>query len=90
MRAIDKRFSVQSEEAADKKLTSQEVANIAAEAEAEVKAMFPKHPGSFHVTPVIDPVNEFAGYRLVYSSENISYDETFEFDFGSQGIDVIK
>ena len=92
-RAIDKFFNTSSEVLADKELDAKEVNFLAAQGQERVRGLFPSYADQLTVSGVYDAEDEFAGYRLQFAGDAAqgqdSYDETFEFDFGEQGIDVV-
>lgn len=87
-RVIDKFFNTSSNQAADGELSKADVDFLAAQAQEQARRVFPKIAGTIHVTGVIDAGAEFAGYRVTVGG--YAHDETFEFDFGSEGIDVTE
>ena len=91
-RVIDKFFNTSSNQAADGELSKADVDFLASQAQEQARRVFPKIAGTIHVTGVIDADAEFAGYRVTVGDANGGYahDETFEFDFGSEGIDVTE
>lgn len=87
--AADKYFNTSEPEFADDKLTIREHQKLCAEAEARVRTLFPAYADRIMITPVRDPEDEYAGYRFLFENGSDSFEESFEFDFGSVGVDVV-
>lgn len=86
---VDKFFNTSEPEMADGRLTIDEHQGLCAQAQTAVRKVFPKYANRISVTPARDPREEFAGYTLSYEDGPNSFGETLEFDFGSEGIDVV-
>lgn len=86
---VDKFFNTSEPEMQDGKLTIEEHQGLCIAAQNELKGVFPKVAGGIMVTPVRDVRDDFAGYNLLIEAGDTVHEETLEFDFGSEGIDVV-
>lgn len=84
---IDKFFETTSAATIDRVLTIDEHQGLCKDAQDKIRGVFPAYASDLSVTPVRDPDDDFAGYTLTYEGEP-RREESLEFDFGSEGIDV--
>ena len=91
LNACDKVFNMSAVEVADKVLTTDEITALCGKAQKVVREIFPNRAQYFTVTPSEhnSAEDEFAGYRLKYENGDDVKEEIVEFDFGSQGVDVV-
>lgn len=86
----DKFFGVQEDVMIDGDLTEDDLEVLCANAQAYIRQVFPMYADHITVEPSPhgDAFGDFAGYEITYDDGTTIHREAFEFDYGSQGIDV--